>query len=84
MQTLIQGTSSPYFGQPGVLFLDQKSGTLDENATRMVFSSQFLDSGNKVQYQIHELNLFTDFKEVLTKLGFMPEVSISSVIRLEE
>ena len=32
---------------------------------------------------IHEITLFSDFKDVLLRLGFIPEVSVEHTIELE-
>jgi len=66
------------------LFLNQRETSLDAGATRIAFASQIADSGNQTLYQIHELNLFSDFKEVLSDLGFMPEVSLDKIRELEQ
>ena len=36
-----------------------------------------------MQYQIHEMNLYSDFTETLLKIGHLPEVTVDNVIRQE-
>ena len=37
----------------------------------------------KKKYQIHEMNLFSDFKEALQKIQHLPEVTVDKVIKQE-
>ena len=46
METLIIGSSKPYYSNPGVIFL----GTKDTDVTRFIFSSLFINKSNFAQY----------------------------------
>ena len=46
MQTLIQNGNSPYFAQPGALFLPSKTEA-EKNTVRMIFSSQHTTYANR-------------------------------------
>lgn len=83
MDSLIKGSSVPKFSQIGVIFLKQRENTVDPNTDRFVFTSQYFNPKNLLQYQIHEMNLYSDFNDVLAKLGHLPEVTVDRVVELE-
>jgi len=82
-ETLVVGSSQPYFDQPGVLFLDQRKGKHNEGSQRFLFDSDFLNKSNKQQYQIHEMTLYSDFINTLKKIGHLPEVTVANVVAME-
>ena len=82
-ETLVVGSSSPYLDQPGVLFLDQRKDQHDKGSQRFIFDSDFLNKGNKQQYQIHEMTLYSDFMSTLKKIGHLPEVTVANVVAQE-
>merc|ERR1712226_601757 len=73
----------PYADAPGVLFLDKRKDQSDPYSSRLVFSSDFMTKRNTQQYQIHEMTLYSDFKETLMKIGRLPEVTVRNVVNLE-
>jgi len=83
-ETLVEGSSQPYFDQPGVLFLDQRKGQFDKKSQRFLFDSDFLNKSNKQQYQIHEMTLYSDFMDTLKRIGHLPEVTVANVVAQEE
>jgi hypothetical protein len=64
-ETLVVGSSMPYLDQPGVLFLEKRNDQHDKESQRFLFDSDFLNKGNKQQYQIHEMTLYSDFMSTL-------------------
>jgi len=83
METLILGSSKPYYANPGVIFLDAKVGDAND-VTRFIYGSLNINKMNFAQYAIHEMTLYPDFKQALRRIGHLPEVTVAKVIELEE
>ena len=82
-ETLVVGSSMPFLDQPGVIFLDQRNDQHDKGSQRFVFDSDFINTGNKQQYQMHEMTLYSDFMTTLKKIGHLPEVTVANVVAQE-
>lgn len=83
MESLVLGSSQPFFSQDGVVFLPKRKDQRDPDSTRFVFDSDFINKSNKTQYQIHEMTLYSDFKETIMKIGHLPEVTVDNVVKQE-
>lgn len=57
---------------------------VDPGALRFIFESEYLNPSNKMQYQLHGMHLHSDFKETLMTLGYLPEVTVDNVVKLEQ
>ena len=86
IKTLINASSSPYLAQSGAIFLPSPSTEetkYKDAIVRLAYSSQLINSNDMMQYEIHVMTFFEDFKRILTKLGHIPEVSVDRVEKLE-